>query len=79
MRWAVCLLVLWGIATGTRHIARLPHVFGAVAQETLVIYVAHLCLVYGSVWNQGLVQTRSFRWEAQVNATWGNPSTPLEQ
>jgi hypothetical protein len=34
----------------------LPHVFGAVAQESLVIYFIHLCIVYGSVWNQGLVQ-----------------------
>jgi hypothetical protein len=27
-----------------------------VAQETLLIYFVHLCIVYGSVWNTGLVQ-----------------------
>jgi len=37
-------------------LSRLPHVFGAVAQETLVIYFVHLCIVYGSVWNTGLAQ-----------------------
>ena len=57
LRWSVCLLILWAIATGTRHISRLPHVFSAIAQETLFIYVLHLCLVYGSSWNPGLVQT----------------------
>ena len=56
LRWAACLLILWGIATGTRHISRLPHVFSAVAQETLFIYVLHLCIVYGSSWNPGLSQ-----------------------
>jgi len=56
LRWAVCLLIMWGIATGTRHISRLPHVFSAIAQETLFIYVLHLCIVYGSSWNPGLVQ-----------------------
>ena len=35
---------------------RLPHVFGAVAQETLLIYFVHLCIVYGSIWNRGLAQ-----------------------
>jgi uncharacterized membrane protein len=57
LRWAVCLALLWAIATGTRHISRLPHVFSAVAQETLFIYVLHLCIVYGSSWQPGLVQT----------------------
>ncbi len=35
---------------------RLPHIFGAVAQESLLVYFVHLCIVYGSVWNRGLVQ-----------------------
>ena len=56
LRWAVCLLILWGIATGTQHISRLPHVFSTIAQETLFIYVLHLCIVYGSSWNHGLVK-----------------------
>ena len=37
-------------------VTHLPHVFGAVAQESLLIYFVHLCIVYGSVWNSGLVQ-----------------------
>jgi hypothetical protein len=31
-------------------------VFSAVAQETLLIYFIHLCVIYGSVWSSGLVQ-----------------------
>ena len=44
------------IARASQHITRLPHIFGAVAQETLLIYFVHLCIVYGSIWNRGLAQ-----------------------
>jgi uncharacterized membrane protein len=54
MRAGVCLLVLGGIAHASTRMTRLPHVFSAVAQETLLIYFVHLCIVYGSVWNRGL-------------------------
>jgi acyltransferase len=55
-RAGVCLLLLAAIAYASRRVARLHHVFSAVAQETLLIYFVHLCIVYGSVWNQGLWQ-----------------------
>jgi hypothetical protein len=32
-------------------------VFGAVAQESLLVYFVHLCVVYGSVWNRGLYRS----------------------
>lgn len=54
MRAGTCLLVLGVVAHISRRMSSLPHVFGAVAQESLVVYVVHLCLVYGSVWNPGL-------------------------
>lgn len=56
VRAGACLLILCGIAFVSRRLSRLPHVFGAVAQETLLIYFVHLCIVYGSVWNPGLSQ-----------------------
>lgn len=56
IRAGSCLLLLGTLAHASRRIARLPHVFSAIAQETLVIYFVHLCLVYGSVWNPGLYQ-----------------------
>jgi uncharacterized membrane protein len=56
IRSGVCLVMLGVLAHLSRRIRHLPHVFGAVAQETLVIYFVHLCLVYGSVWNPGLYQ-----------------------
>jgi uncharacterized membrane protein len=55
-RIGACLVLLGAIAHLSRRITRLPHVFGAVAQESLLIYFVHLCIVYGSVWNLGLAQ-----------------------
>ena len=57
LRMGASLIVLAVIARESQHIGRLPHYFGAVAQETLLIYFVHLCIVYGSIWNRGLVQT----------------------
>ena len=54
LRTGSCLLVLGMLAHATRHIARLPRLFGAVAQESLLVYFVHLCVVYGSIWNPGL-------------------------
>jgi uncharacterized membrane protein len=56
LRTGVSLVILGVIAHLSRRITRLPHVFGAVAQESLLVYFVHLCIVYGSVWNSGLVQ-----------------------
>jgi len=55
LRMGPSLVVLGAIAHASRRVVRLPHVFGAVAQETLLIYFVHLCIVYGSIWNSGLV------------------------
>jgi len=57
LRLGSSLVVLAVVARASQHIGRLPHVFGAVAQETLLIYFVHLCIVYGSIWNRGLYQT----------------------
>lgn len=54
LRAGTCLVILGCVAHLTRHLTRLPHVFGAVAQESLVVYFVHLLVVYGSIWNHGL-------------------------
>jgi len=56
VRAGTCLLIVGVIAHGSRRLSHLPHVFGAVAQETLLIYFVHLCVVYGSIWSPGLSQ-----------------------
>jgi hypothetical protein len=56
LRLGASLILLSLIARASQRINRLPHVFGAVGQETLLIYFVHLCIVYGSVWNRGLAQ-----------------------
>jgi hypothetical protein len=54
LRTGVSLVILGVIAHLSWRIAHLPHIFGAVAQESLLVYFVHLCIVYGSVWNKGL-------------------------
>jgi uncharacterized membrane protein len=54
LRTGICFVILGLIAHASRVITRLPHVFASVAQESLLIYFVHLCIVYGSVWNRGL-------------------------
>jgi uncharacterized membrane protein len=56
LRSGTVLVVLAAVAHLSRWIAHMPHWFGAVAQESLLIYFLHLCLIYGSVWNNGLRQ-----------------------
>ena len=56
MRIGASLTILAAFAYLSRRISRLPHIFGAVAQESLLIYFVHLCIVYGSVWNPGLIR-----------------------
>jgi hypothetical protein len=54
IRAGACLVVLAAIAHASRHLTQLPHAIGAVAQESLIVYFVHLCLVYGSIWSPGL-------------------------
>jgi uncharacterized membrane protein len=56
VRAGSCLVILGLVAHGSRVIDTLPRVFGAVAQETLLIYFVHLCIVYGSIWSGGLYE-----------------------
>jgi uncharacterized membrane protein len=54
VRVGSCLVILGILAHASRYISRLPRVFGAVAQESLLVYFVHLCVVYGSIWSPGL-------------------------
>jgi acyltransferase len=56
IRIGTCFLILAAIGMASARLTRLPHVFSAVAQETLLIYFIHLCIIYGSVWSTGLIQ-----------------------
>jgi uncharacterized membrane protein len=54
IRIGACLIILAAIARASQRLMRLPRFFAGVAQETLLIYFVHLCIVYGSIWNSGL-------------------------
>jgi hypothetical protein len=54
LRTGPCLMMMGGMAYASRRITHLPRLFAAVAQESLLIYFVHLCIVYGSPWNHGL-------------------------
>jgi acyltransferase len=56
LRTGACGLILGLTAIVSRRVSQLPRLFGAVAQESLVVYFVHLCIVYGSIWNPGLAQ-----------------------
>ena len=66
LRTGSCFLVMGAVALISQRISQLPHVFGAVAQESLVVYFVHLCIVYGSVWNPGLFQVFGERLSPQA-------------
>ena len=54
---AACVCVLlagFAYLTAACHIPQ--GVFRAVAQESLLVYFVHLCILYGSIWNSGLRQ-----------------------
>lgn len=55
VRGGSVLLLLGIVAHISRRIATLPRAFAALAQESLLVYFVHLCIVYGSIWNPGLL------------------------
>jgi uncharacterized membrane protein len=59
VRTGPCLIIMGIIAIASRRIQHLPRMFGAIAQESLLVYFVHLCIVYGSAWNNGL-----YKWYA---------------
>jgi len=50
------LLVLSAVARASRTMAALPPVVSALSRESLVIYLVHICILYGSIWSDGLYQ-----------------------
>ena len=54
VRTGPCLIIMGAIAILSDRIQHLPRLFGAIAQESLLVYFVHLCIVYGSAWNNGL-------------------------
>ena len=65
LRAGACLILMGSIALASRGITHLPRVFSAVAQESLLVYFVHLCIVYGSPWNRGL-----WSWYASALGPW---------
>lgn len=55
LRAGVCLAIVGLIAHASSRLTQLPHAFGAVAQESLLIYVLHLFIVFGSIWAPGFL------------------------
>lgn len=53
-RLGFVLVMLAGFYTLSARVRRLPRPLQALAEESLVVYVVHLALFYGSVWNNGL-------------------------
>lgn len=54
VRLGAVLILLGGFAWVGQRMTRLPAVLQALAEESLTIYVVHVLLLYGSLWNAGL-------------------------
>lgn len=55
-RFGGAMIILSGFVRLSRHTERLPAPMQALAEESLVVYLVHLCLLYGSVWGPGMRQ-----------------------
>jgi len=56
LRTGVSLILLGAIAYASHRIQHLPRMLAAAAQESLLVYYVHLCVLYGSIWSPGLLQ-----------------------
>lgn len=54
VRLGAVLVLLGGFAWVGQWLRRLPGVLQALAEESLTIYVVHVLVLYGSLWNTGL-------------------------
>jgi uncharacterized membrane protein len=50
------LILLAGAVVFTDYLGKLPRMFSVLSRESLTVYFVHLCIVYGSIWNDGLYQ-----------------------
>jgi hypothetical protein len=65
--------VLIGLAAAlrlTRGMVRLPRVLTALSRESLLVYLGHVALLYGSVWTVGLGQTLGPRFGPAATLGW---------
>lgn len=57
LRAGLVLLFVGVIAHAGQCLSAASRVIRPLAQESLLVYVVHLCMVYGSPWNTGLIHT----------------------
>lgn len=58
LRAGLVAMLVSAAAYLTRFLSQPPAIVRSLAQESLIVYVVHVCLVYGSSWNAGLLQLR---------------------
>jgi surface polysaccharide O-acyltransferase-like enzyme len=64
------LLLLAVTARITRTLKVLPAVVTALSRESLTVYLVHVCILYGSIWNTGLLQIIGPRLDLLTAVTW---------
>jgi len=57
IRVGLVMTLLAALTYLLRHHRSMSPVLAAISRESLLVYAAHLCVVYGSPWNAGLRQT----------------------
>lgn len=64
------LLVLAAAVRLTRSRSSVPRVVSILSRESLIIYFVHVCILYGSIWNDGLFQLIGPRLSVTATAGW---------
>lgn len=64
------LVMLSGAVRLTRWRSALPRPVSVLSQESLTIYVIHVCILYGSIWNDGLLKVVGPHLDLVATAGW---------
>lgn len=64
------LVAVAGAIRLTRQLTRLPRVLTALSRESLLVYLGHVMLLYGSVWTVGLAQSLGPRYGPAATVGW---------
>jgi Na+/melibiose symporter-like transporter len=64
------LIALAGAIHAARRLTKLPRVLTALSRESLLVYLGHVMLLYGSVWTVGLAQSLGPRYGPAATMLW---------
>lgn len=70
LRLGLVLAIFTAFFWLSRNIVRLPGPVQALSEEAFLIYAVHLCVVYGSIWNDGMRQWYGAQFQPPATLAW---------